>query len=416
MLCLKRSKSLFKHLSSRFFSNVNKSRINNYNINLSNLNKRYGSTTSILSSANKNVDELLSEMKSKIDSNEEVPLAFTEYFNEGAISVRAALNLTLYEEFERDPKLFLMGEEVAQYNGAYKISKGLWNKYGDERVIDTPITEMGFTGVGVGAALNGLHPIVEFMSFNFSMQAIDQIVNSAGKLHYMSGGKINVPITFRGCNGAAKAVAAQHSQDFSSWYSSVPGLKVFTIYDIHDARECLKACIRDPDPCIFLENEIMYGAKFPIDKNYFNFENIENNIANGKARIMKKGNDITIATHSRMVDFALEASKLLEKDGYSVELLNMRCLRPFDRETLIESVKKTHRLVYVEEGWSHCGIASEACAIIMESDAFDYLDAPVERVCGNDVPMPYCPVLEEMVLPSTDDIYRAAKRSLKRKL
>lgn len=355
---------------------------------------------------------IVSEMRVKAENNEEVPTAFTEFFTDGQVSVRGALNLVLFEEFERDSKLFLLGEEVAQYNGAYKISKGLWNKYGDERVIDTPITEMGFTGVGVGAALNGLHPIVEFMSFNFSMQAIDQIVNSAGKLHYMSGGKITVPITFRGCNGAAKAVAAQHSQDFSAWYSCVPGLKVYTIYDAIDARECLRAAIRDPDPCVVLENEIMYGAKFAVDEKWFDPESIES-AEIGKARLMQSGTDITIATHSRMVDFSLEATKMLEKEGYSVEVLNMRALRPFDRDSLINSVKKTHRLVYVEEGWPHCGIASEACAIIMESDAFDYIDAPVERVCGIDVPMPYCPTLEEMVLPSANDIYKAAKRALK---
>jgi len=306
-----------------------------------------------------------------------------------------------------------MGEEVAQYNGAYKISKGLWKKYGDERVIDTPITEMGFTGVGVGAALNGLHPIVEFMSFNFSMQAIDQIINSASKLLYMSGGQINVPITFRGCNGAAKAVAAQHSQDFSAWYSSCPGLKVFSIYDTVDARQMLKAALRDPDPCVVLENEMMYGVKFPVDESFFDPDYKPGII--GKARIMQEGKDITICSHSRMVDFVLQAAKELEKEGYSVEVINMRCLRPFDRNTLINSVKKTHRLVYVEEGWPHCGIAAEACAIIMESEAFDYLDAPVERVCGIEVPMPYCPVLEQMVLPSVESIVSVSKRALKRK-
>lgn len=360
-----------------------------------------------------NFSTLLKDMKSKAESNIEVPTAFTEYFTDGQVTVRGALNLALFEEFERNSKLFLLGEEVAQYNGAYKISKGLWNKYGDERVIDTPITEMGFTGVGIGAALNGLYPIVEFMSFNFSMQAIDQIVNSAGKLHYMSGGKISVPITFRGCNGAAKAVAAQHSQDFSSWYSSVPGLKVFAVYDHIDARECLAAAIRDPDPCVVLENEIMYGAKFAVNDEWFDPNHSIAQI--GKARMMQNGNDITICSHARMVQFALEATKQLENDGYSVELINMRSLRPFDRDTLLNSVKKTNRLVYVEEGWPQCGIAAEACALVMESDAFDYLDAPVERVCGTDVPMPYCPSLEEMVLPSANDIYNAAKRALKGK-
>lgn len=293
-----------------------------------------------------------------------------------------------------------------------KYQKDYGKKYGDERVIDTPITEMGFTGVGVGAALNGLCPIVEFMSFNFSLQAIDQIVNSAGKLHYMSGGTINVPITFRGTNGAAKAVGAQHSQDLSNWYSNVPGLKVYNIYDANDARECLKAAIRDPDPCIVLENEIMYGEKFAVTEDWFD----ENGITLaqfGKAKIMKTGKDITIASHSRMLRFVEEATAILEKeDGVSVEIINNRCLRPFDRQCMIDSVKKTHRLVYVEEGWPQNGISAEACAIIMESDAFDYIDSPVERVCAIDVPMPYCPNLEKMVLPSTNGIVNAARRAL----
>mmetsp|Transcript_39834 Transcript_39834/g.65251 ORF Transcript_39834/g.65251 Transcript_39834/m.65251 type:complete len:386 (-) Transcript_39834:741-1898(-) len=355
---------------------------------------------------------VLEQMRTATDKNESVPTAFTEYFTDGQVSVRGALNLALFEEFERDPLLFMMGEEVAQYNGAYKISKGLWEKYGDSRVIDTPITEMGFTGVGIGAALNGLHPIVEFMSFNFSMQAIDQIVNSAGKLRYMSGGRINVPITFRGCNGAAKAVGAQHSQDFSSWYSQCPGLKVMTVFDADDARQLLKACIRDPDPCVLLENEIMYGSKFAVNDDWFNDD--AGKIADiGKAKVVKQGNDVTIASHGRMVGFALEAAQILEKDfGVSVEVINNRTLRPLDRDTNINSVKKTNRLVYVEEGWPQCGIAAEVCAIMMESDAFDYLDAPVERVCGTDVPMPYCVNLESMVLPAVNDIVAAAKRTL----
>jgi len=355
---------------------------------------------------------VLEEMRIAIDKNESVPTAFTEYFSDGTVSVRGALNLTLYEEFERDPLLFLMGEEVAQYNGAYKISKGLWDKYGDSRVIDTPITEMGFTGVGIGAALNDLHPIVEFMSFNFSMQAIDQIVNSAGKLRYMSGGTINVPITFRGCNGAAKAVAAQHSQDFSSWYSQCPGLKVMTIYDAQDARECFKACIRDPDPCVLLENEMMYGEKMKVDDEWFNADTFP--IAEiGKAKIVQTGSDITIASHSRMVQFVIEAATELERNyGVSVEIINNRSLRPFDRDTLIESVMKTNRLVYVEEGWPQCGVASEVMAIVMESKAFDYLDAPVARVTSTDTPMPYCPTLENMVLPTVKDIVNTCKRTL----
>merc|ERR1719242_1783360 len=353
----------------------------------------------------------LQTMREAVDKNQPVPTAFSEYFTDGHVTVRGALNLTLYEEFERDPLLFLMGEEVAQYNGAYKISKGLWDKYGDSRVIDTPITEMGFTGVGIGAALNGLHPIVEFMSFNFSMQAIDHVVNSAGKLRYMSGGTINVPITFRGPNGAAKAVAAQHSQDFSSWYSQCPGLKVTTVYDVADARELFKACIRDPDPCLLLENEIMYGTKFPVDDAWFDPSFAPAEI--GKAKVMKTGTDLTIGSHGRMVHFALEAARQLEESyGVSVEVINNRTLRPFDRQTNIDSVKKTHRLVYVEEGWPQCGVAAEVCAMMMESEAFDYLDSPVERVCGIDVPMPYCPNLEEMVLPSPADIVAASKRCL----
>lgn len=358
-------------------------------------------------------NNVLEEMRSAIDKNETVPTAFTEYFGDGTVSVRGALNLTLYEEFERDPLLFLMGEEVAQYNGAYKISKGLWDKYGDSRVIDTPITEMGFTGVGIGAALNGLHPIVEFMSFNFSMQAIDQIVNSAAKLRYMSGGTINVPITFRGCNGAAKAVGAQHSQSLDSWYSQCPGLKVMSVYDAQDARELFKAAIRDPDPCVLLENEIMYGAKFNVNDEWFNDDAFQIPSGPIKAKIMQTGTDITIASHSRMVQYVIDAAKELnQKYGISVEIINNRSLRPLDRSTIIDSVKKTNRLIYVEEGWPQCGIASEICAIIMESDAFDYLDAPVQRVCGTDVPMPYCPKLEDMVLPAVKDIVNAAKKTL----
>mmetsp|Transcript_78771 Transcript_78771/g.96326 ORF Transcript_78771/g.96326 Transcript_78771/m.96326 type:complete len:416 (+) Transcript_78771:40-1287(+) len=356
---------------------------------------------------------VLDKMKASYDAKQDIPTAFEEYFQEGKVSVRGALNLALYEEFDRDPKLYLLGEEVALYNGAYKISKGLWKKYGDERVIDTPITEMGFTGVGIGSALNGLHPIVEFMSFNFSMQAIDQIVNSAAKLKYMSGGKINCPITFRGCNGAAKAVAAQHSQCFAAWYSSVPGLKTGAIYDHIDARQMLKAYIRDPDPCLMLENEMLYGAKFDVTDDFFDPDYAPCEI--GKIRVLQEGTDITIAGHGRMVQYMIEAAEILKnEDNVSVELINNLSLRPFDRFGLINSVKKTHRMVYVEEGWPHCGIASEVCAIMMESDAFDYLDAPVERVCGTDVPMPYCPVLETMVLPSTNDIVVAARRALKK--
>lgn len=353
------------------------------------------------------------EMKSKFDKNDDsIPTAYTEYFQNQEVSIRGALNLVLRNEVIRDDNVILLGEEVAQYNGAYKISKGMWKEFGDSRIIDTPITEMGFTGVGIGAALNGLIPIVEFMSFNFAMQAIDQIVNSASKLLYMSGGTINVPVTFRGCNGAAKAVGAQHSQDFTSWYSSVPGLKVFSVYDHIDAVDCLGFSIRDPDPCVVLENEIMYGAKFKIDKDFLNVNNRDFSNVLGKARVMKEGKDITIGCHGRMVQFVLEAVEELEKEGVSCEVINFRNLRPFDRNALVNSVTKTHRCMYVEEGWPQSGIGSEVCAILMESSAFDQLDAPVERVCAIDVPMPYCPNLEEMVLPSPQTILKAARKVL----
>lgn len=389
----------------RFFNNVSRLPMHKKQYNQLSLQKCYCSSSAIIGK------QILSSMKAAQDANQDIPTAFTEYFTDKTVSVRGALNLVLFEEFARDPLLFLIGEEVALYNGAYKISKGLHTKYGDDRVIDTPITEMGFTGIGVGTALNGLHPIVEFMSFNFAMQAIDQIVNSAGKLLYMSGGTINVPITFRGTNGAAKAVAAQHSQCFSAWYSSVPGLKVAAIYDLTDAREMLKCFIRDPDPCVLLENEMMYGTKFAVDEEWFDPEFSVGTF--GKARMMQSGSDITIAAHGRMVEHSLAAAKILkEENDVSVEVLNFRNLRPFDRDALLKSVKKTHRLVYVEEGWPQCGIAAEVCAIVMESDAFDYLDAPVQRVCGTDVPMPYCPTLEEMVLPSIKDVVIAARRTL----
>jgi len=327
------------------------------------------------------------------------------------VTVREALNTVLFQEFERDERFILIGEEVADYQGAYKISKGMVQKFGSDRVIDTPITEMGFTGIGVGAALNGILPVVEFMSFNFSMQSIDHIVNSAAKLLYMSGGKINVPITFRGTNGAAKAVGAQHSQDFSSWYSSVPGLKVVAIYDSQDAAGLLRACLRDPDPCVFLENEILYGQSFKLpaealDPNYC--------IEIGKAHIRRSGSDITLVSHGRMVENIDAAAVELEKEGVSAEVINLRSLRPLDRDTIIESVKKTNRLVVCEEGWPQCGIGAEICATMMESDAFDYLDAPVERVCATDVPMPYCVDLEDMVLPKATDVLSAARRALYR--
>lgn len=329
------------------------------------------------------------------------------------ITVRQALNTVLHQEFERDSRFILMGEEVADYQGAYKISKDMVQKFGSDRVIDTPITEMGFTGMAVGAALNGVLPVVEFMSFNFSMQSMDQIINSAGKLLYMSGGKINVPITFRGTNGAAKAVGAQHSQCFAAWYGSVPGLKVAAVYDAQDALGLLRESMRNPDPCVVLENELLYGSTFAVpeearDPDYC--------LPVGKAHIRRAGTDITIVAHGRMVENADACAAALEKEGVSAEVINLRWIRPLDRDTVINSVKKTHRLVTVEEGWPQHGVGAELCALMMESEAFDYLDAPVERVCATDVPMPYCVDLEDMVLPKPEDVLSAARRALYRKL
>jgi len=337
----------------------------------------------------------------------------TRAFSTTDLTVRDGLNKVLHAEFEREPKHILLGEEVANYQGAYKISKGMVQKFGPERIRDTPITEMGFTGMGVGAALNGLLPVVEFMSFNFSMQAIDHIVNSAAKLLYMSGGKINVPITFRGTNGAAKAVGAQHSQCFAAWYSSVPGLKVVSIYDTTDAIGLLRSCLRDSDPCVFLECEMLYGETFAVPENVLD---ADYTIALGKADIRRLGSDITLVSHGRFVGMIEEAADELKKEGVSAEVINLRTLRPLDRQSIIESVKKTNHLVCVEEGWPQNGVCAEICATIMESEAFDYLDAPVERVCATDVPMPYCVDLEDMVLPKLADVLSCARRALSGKM
>lgn len=271
------------------------------------------------------------------------------------------------EEIERDSKVFLMGEEVAQYNGAYKISKGLYDKWGPKRIVDTPISEIGFTGIGVGAAMYGLRPIIEFMTWNFALQSIDHIINSAAKIHYMSAGDLTCPIVFRGLNGAAAGVAAQHSQDFSAWYASCPGLKVLAPWSAEDARGLLKAAIRDNNPVIFLENEIMYGKSFEktpeiMDKDFV--------LPIGKAKVEREGTDVSIVTFSRMVGESLEVAKTLEKEGISVEVINLRTLRPIDRDAIVKSVKKTHRLVTVEEGWPQCGIGAEICGIVMESNFF----------------------------------------------
>jgi pyruvate dehydrogenase E1 component beta subunit len=318
------------------------------------------------------------------------------------MTVREALRDAMAEEMRRDDTVFLMGEEVAQYQGAYKVSQGLLEEFGERRVIDTPITEHGFTGLGVGAGFAGLKPIVEFMTFNFAMQAIDQIINSAAKTRYMSGGQMGCSIVFRGPNGPAARVAAQHSQDYSSWYAHVPGVKVIAPYFAADAKGLLKAAIRDPNPVIFLENEIVYGRSFPVPK----LDDFVLPI--GKARVVKQGKDVTIVTYSICVGMALEAAEALAKEGVDAEIIDLRTLRPLDTRTVLNSVMKTNRIVTVEQGWPVCSIGSEICAAVA-SEAFDYLDAPPTKVTGKDVPMPYAANLEKLALPHTDDIVAAAK-------
>lgn len=323
------------------------------------------------------------------------------------MTVREALNSALDEEMSADPKVFLMGEEVGEYQGAYKVSKGLLEKYGPERIVDTPITEAGFTGLGVGAAYYGLKPIVEFMTFNFAMQAIDHIINSAAKTNYMSAGQISVPIVFRGPNGAAAGVGAQHSQCYGAWYGSCPGLKVLAPYSSEDARGLLKAAIRDPDPVVFLENELLYGESFPVPE-----EALDSSfcLPIGKAKIEREGKDVTVTAFSKMVGYALQAAEILAKEGISSEVINLRSIRPLDRATIIASVRKTNRLVTVEEGFPQHGVGAEICSSVIE-ESFENLDAPVERIAGADVPMPYASNLERIALPQVEDIVRAAKRT-----
>jgi pyruvate dehydrogenase E1 component beta subunit len=318
------------------------------------------------------------------------------------MTVREALRDAMAEEMRRDKTVFVMGEEVAEYQGAYKVTQGLLQEFGAQRVVDTPITEHGFAGLGVGAALGGLKPIVEFMTFNFAMQAMDQLINSAAKTRYMSGGQIGASIVFRGPNGAAARVAAQHSQDFSAWYSHIPGLKVVAPYTASDAKGLLKAAIRDPNPVIFLENEILYGQSFPVPK----LDDFVLPI--GKARIARAGSDVTIVSFSMGMNYALKAADELGKDGIDAEVIDLRTLRPMDTDTIIASVKKTGRIVTVEEGWPQSGIGAEIAARVM-AEAFDYLDAPVTRVSGKDVPMPYAANLEKLALPSVADVVAAAK-------
>jgi pyruvate dehydrogenase E1 component beta subunit len=324
-----------------------------------------------------------------------------------SLTVREALRDAMAEEMRRDETVFLMGEEVAEYQGAYKVSQGLLEEFGARRVVDTPISEHAFTGLGIGAAFGGLKPIVEFMTWNFAMQAMDQLINSAAKTRYMSGGQMSCPIVFRGPNGAASRVAAQHSQDYSSWYAHVPGLKVIAPYTAADHKGLLKSAIRDPNPVIFLENELVYGHTFPVPQadDYI--------VPIGKARIARAGDSVTIVSFSRLVQVALDAAVKLEEDGISAEVIDLRTLRPLDTETIVASVKKTNRIVTVEEGWAYAGIGSEIAALMMEQ-AFDYLDAPPARVAAKDVPLPYAANLERLALPQVDDVVAAAKATLYR--
>src|SRR6266446_8106608 len=331
------------------------------------------------------------------------PAAEPEYTGATAtITVREALRDAIAEEMRRDDTVFLLGEEVAEYQGAYKVSQGLLQEFGPRRIIDTPITEQGFTGLGIGAGFAGLRPIVEFMTFNFAMQAIDQIINSAAKTRYMSGGQMSRPIVFRGPNGIAARVAAQHSQCYASWYAHVPGLRVVAPYTGADHKGLLKAAIRDPNPVVFLEHELVYGESFavPDDPGFL--------VPIGKARIARTGDHVTITAFSRVVKLALQAAEELEKIGISTEVIDLRSLRPFDAATIAASVKKTGRIVSVEEGWSFAGIGAEIAAIVLE-ECFDWLDAPPKRVSGKDVPLPYAANLERLALPQVEDIVAAAR-------
>ena len=316
-------------------------------------------------------------------------------------TVREALRDAMAEEMRADDSVFLIGEEVAEYEGAYKISQGLLDEFGPRRVVDTPITEAGFTGVGVGAAFMGLRPIVEFMTFNFAMQAIDHIINSAAKTRYMSGGAVTCPIVFRGPNGAAARVAAQHSQDYSSWYAQVPGLRVLAPYSAADAKGLLKSAIRDPNPVVFLENEILYGQSFEVPDG-------DHVVPIGVAAVLREGTDVTLTCYSRAVEWALEAAETLAEDGISAEVVDLRSLRPLDIDTVVASVRKTNRMVSVEEGWPVGGLGAELAAEVM-AQAFDDLDAPVQRVNSLDIPMAYAANLERMTVPSAERVVEAVK-------
>ena len=314
------------------------------------------------------------------------------------ITVREAIRDAIAEEMRRDKNIFLLGEEVGEYQGAYKVTQGLLDEFSADRIVDTPITEAGFTGLAIGASMNGLRPIVEFMTWNFAMQAIDHIINSAAKTFYMSGGKLNIPIVFRGPNGVASRVAAQHSQDYSAWYSHIPGLKVVAPYDATDAKGLLKGAIRDNNPVIFLEHELLYNEKFEINDS-------EEVIEFGKAKIIEEGKDISLISFSRGVEIALEVQKGLAIKGFTAEVINLRSIKPLDKETIINSVKKTNRVVVIEEGWAQSGVASEIIAVIVKN-AFDFLDAPPLRFSGEDVPLPYAENLEQLALPNAEKILK----------
>lgn len=319
------------------------------------------------------------------------------------ITVREALNEAMRDELISDDSVFLMGEEIAEYQGAYKITQGLLEEFGPKRVIDTPITEHGFTGVAVGAAFAGLKPVVEFMTFNFAMQAMDQIINSAAKTNYMSGGQVRCPIVFRGPNGAASRVAAQHSQNYAAWYSHIAGLKVIAPYSAEDYYGLFRSAVRDPNPVIFLENEILYGQSFDVEDE-MHIQEI------GKAKILKEGSDVTITAFSVQVGMALSAAEKLEKEGISAEVIDLRTIKPLDVDTIISSVKKTNRIVSVEEGWFFAGVGASIASLVT-THAFDYLDVEPQFVCGKDVPLPYAANLEKLALPSEEDIINAAKKA-----
>ena len=329
------------------------------------------------------------------------------------VPVREAINQAIDEEMEADESVFILGEEVAQYQGAYKVTKGLYQKYGDKRVIDTPITEMGFTGLAIGASYKSLKPIVEFMTMNFSMQAIDQVINSAAKQYYMSAGDIPCPIVFRGPNGNAAGTAAQHSQCFAAWYSQCPGLKVVAPYSSEDAKGLMKAAIRDPNPVVVLEHELLYGVNFPMTDEAQSKDFV---VPFGKAKIEREGTDVTIISFSKMVGLGLEAAEVMAAKGVSVEVVNLRSIRPLDRDAIVKSAKKTGRVVSIETGWPQCGIGSEIAAVLMETDAFNYLDAPFERITGADIPMPYATDLENAALPQVEDVVAAIERTTYRKI